>query len=258
MLKIACQTDLPEIEKLCSDSIIGTRLLCQLCSYGFERSFLEAWILHDDEKATAVLTRFYDDVTLVATDKTDFLQLKTFLSMLGYNSIMCSAYACEKIGFRDFVIKNGYKFNGAQTTNEAEQLTDEDYEEAYELISDEISGSFKKGREAYLSFLSDYTFRQRRGFARGVCTHCAGKISSVAITSAETDKCSVISGVACKSNLRKKGLGKKTVLSIASDLKSEGKTVFVIALNESAEGFYEHIGFEKTEEIAFIERKNDV
>ena len=41
-------------------------------------------------------------------------------------------------------------------------------------------------------------------------------------------------------------------------LENENKTVYVIALNESAEGFYKHIGFEEVEKIAFIERKNYV
>ena len=43
--------------------------------------------------------------------------------------------------------------------------------------------------------------------------------------------------------------------SIKVKLKKEGKDVYVIALNESAQGFYEHIGFEFTENISFIERK---
>ena len=155
-------------------------------------------------------------------------------------------------------MKNGYRFSGLADEFVCDALTEDDFKSAYDLISREIPGSFKSGRDAYLSFVSDFTFRQRRSMARGVCKHCDGKLISVAVTSCETENAAVISGVACDSSLRKKGYGKLTVLSMVYSLLKDGKTPYVIALNESAEGFYEHIGFVKTEIIAFVERENDV
>jgi len=48
------------------------------------------------------------------------------------------------------------------------------------------------------------------------------------------------------------------VLSIVERLLADKKTPYVIALNESAEGFYEHIGFIQREKIAFCEREKNV
>lgn len=247
-----------EIRQLCRGSIIGTRILCYVMAYGFDRNFLEVWLIEDDGTAVGVLAKFYDDITLLTDRCTDFRQLSVFLQMLNFKTLMCHSYVNDVLHFENSVTKFGYRFSGDAEGREIDLLSENDIENAYELISREISGSFKSDRESYLSFLSDFTFRERRGLARGVCTHNDGNVSSVALTSSETDNAAIISGVACDRSLQKKGLGKKTVLSLTALLKGENKEVFVIALNESAQGFYEHIGFEKTEKISIIERENYV
>lgn len=258
MLKRADAENLPQIKKLCKRSIIGTKILCLVTAYGLERDFLEVWVMIDGNVITAVMTKFYDDICLLVTDGTDFEQLLAFLGMFSYKSLVCSVEACEHLGLNAGKIKNGYVYAGESTDFICDNLEEDDYKGAYELISREIPDSFSNSKEAYLSFLSDFTFRKRRSLARGVCTHIDSILSSVALTSSETDSSAIISGVACEGCLQKKGLGKLTVLSLVRSLKSENKEVYVIALNKSAEGFYEHIGFRKTEQIAFVERKNYV
>lgn len=258
MLKRTTKENLTDITAMCADSIIGTKVLCYITAYGLERPFLEVWVHDNNGILSAVIVKFYDDITLIANENADTEQLSVFINMSGYNTVCCTHELSRKLGFNCRKIKNGYRYNGSNEAFYADMLTDDDIESAYELICREIPGSFKSGRESYLSFLSDYTFRERRCLARGVCTHSEGNISSVALTSSETEYSAIISGVACDSSFKGKGLGKKTVLSLVSLLKEENKDVFVIALNENAEGFYEHIGFELCEKIAFIERNNDV
>ena len=255
MLKRASVENLRKITEICEGSIIGTKILCLVTAYGFERDFLECWVMLDEDKITAVLTKFYDDITLLADDDADSEQLSSFLGMFGYNTLCCTKKSCDFLGLTANAVKNGYMFREDTSDYCCDSLEEDDYRKAYELISQEIPGSFSSNREAYLSFLSDFTFRKRRNLARGVCTHTDGAVSSIALTSSETDSSAIISGVACDSRLQKKGLGKKTVLSLVNSLKKENKDVYVIALNEKAEGFYEHIGFLKQEKIAFIERK---
>ncbi len=258
LLKRAAAADLQEITRLCQGRIIGARILCYVLAYGFERDFLEVWVVKQEEKATGVIVRFYDDVTLLYDENADISQLEAFIGMFYFKSLTCTADVCIRLGFKNALIKRGYRFNGDVADESCDSLEEDDYRRAYKLISSEIPDSFTDEREAYLSFLSDFTFRKRRELARGVCTHFDGALSSVALTSAETKNSAIISGVACDRSLQKKGLGKKTVLSLVKILAENKKTAYVIALNESAEGFYEHIGFEETEKIAFIERENDV
>lgn len=258
MLKLAEEKDIEAIKSLCANNIPGIRILCYINSYGFDRNFLEIWLNREDSKPNAVIAKFFDDITLVSENKADYEQISVFLNMSGYNSICADYEICRKLGFEKITVKNGYKFIGASEGYVSESLTESDFSEAYKLISREIPGSFSNDRDSYLSFLSDFTFRERRGFARGVCTHTDGHISSVALTSSETYDNAIISGVACDSQFKKKGLGKLTVLSLVELLRKENKSAYVIALNESAEGFYEHIGFEKIEKIGFIERDSYV
>ena len=258
MLKRADAEDFEEISELCRDSLIGTRILCYILAYGFERDFLEIWIIKDGDTVTGVLAKFYDDVTLLCSENADTEQLRAFIGMFYFRKLMCKAELCKALDLKDITVKNAYRFSSVADDFDADSLEEEDYEKAYTLISKEIPDSFSSEKEAYLSFLSDFTFRKRRRLARGVCTHSDGKLSSVALTSSETENSAIISGVACDSNLQKRGLGKKTVLSLVNELKRNNKAAYVIALNESAEGFYEHIGFEKIEKIGFVERKNNV
>ncbi len=258
MLKRAVFDDFKIIEQFCDNDICGIKALCQIKAYGFDRDFLEIWCMKNENEICAVVVRFFDDITVTASCDADFEQLKVFLEMFYWKTVMCPSWLCEKLGFNEYDTKKGYEYIGSSGAYSADKLSEDDFSNAYSLVSREIPGSFKADRDSYLAFLSDYTFRERRGLARGVCTHSDGILSSIAITSAETDKKAIISAVACDSNLRKKGLGKATVLSIAQSLIEDGKRPFVIALNKSAEGFYEHIGFTFKEKIAFIERNKDV
>ncbi len=258
MLKRADFADMEDIVQLCRGSIIGTRILCYVLAYGFERDFLEVWVIKEADTVTGVIAKFYDDVALLCDENADINQLGAFISMFYFKSLTCSADICSSLGFKNATVKKGYRYNNIIIDEKCDLLEEDDYKKAYNLICKEIPDSFSSEKEAYLSFLSDFTFRKRRGLARGVCSYNEGILSSVALTSAETMDSAIISGVACDRHLRKKGLGKKTVLSLVKILSKNNKKAYVIALNESAEGFYEHIGFDEVEKIAFIERENDV
>ncbi len=255
-IKSAENKDIPFITRFCERSVLGTKILCQINAYGLERDFLSVWYCAAEDNATvAVISKFENNITLLCSD-TDFIgDIEVFVNMIGFDSLSVSYETAQKMSETDFVSKKAYVYKDSYSEEVFSELTEEYYKNCYNLISKNIPDSFDETEEAYLSFLSDFTFRKRRRLARIKGYTENGEVYSCALTSAETDTSAIISGVACDLSLRKKGLGKKTVLSLAEELKSENKDVYVIALNESAEGFYEHIGFEFTEKISFIERK---
>ena len=240
----------------CRGSLIGTKISCQLKAYGLSRNFLSFWCCTDEEeKILAVISRFEDSVSLLMSDKSVADDIRAFLDMISFGSLCCSRDTAEILGYRNTITKRAYIYKGLYTDDIIPGLWDESYKECYSLISRAIPDSFSDTDEAYLNFLSDFTYRSRRGLARMKgCTENE-RVLSCAMTSAETDSAAIISGVACDIKVRKKGLGRRTVLSLAEELHREGKEVYVIALNEDAEGFYERIGFEPFEKISFIERK---
>lgn len=245
-----------EIEAFCKGSLLGTRILCQIKAYGFDRDFLNVWLCYDDEvKTVGVISKFEDSITLIYSSDDGAEEVKTFLDMIGFSSLCCTYETAHYLGYCESLTKKAYAFSGECIGEKLSDLSENFYRECYSLISKNIPDSFSDTEEAYLSFLSDFMFRQRRGLARIKGYTEDGKVLSCALTSAETENSAIISGVACEITSRKTGLGKRTVLSLAEELKSENKEVYVIALNEKAEGFYEHIGFSFKEKISFIERK---
>ncbi len=252
MLKLAQEQDLKDILTFCDGDLIGTRIGCYCLSYGFEREFYRCWVSSSDGVIKAVIAKFYDSITLKTSSPEDAEEIKQFCEMLGYDEIMCSESCCKAVGFIPSELKRAYIFRGNAGEYICENLDEAYYKQLYTLISEAIPGSFKADNEAYLSWLSDFTFRKRRQNARCFGVTQSGELLSCVITSSEIKSSAIISGVATNRKARGTGLGKKTVLSAVKALESEGKDVYVIALNKSAEGFYEHIGFEFREKICFV------
>lgn len=248
MLKLAEKKDIDRLLSLCEGDLLGTRIGCYALAYGFERDFLNIWF---DETSETVIAKYYDSVT-VSGDCGSADEILQFLSVIGFKSLELTQKNSEKLHINVDVIKKSYVFSGESENLGAENIGEEYFKSLYTLVCDSIPGSFENTKEAYLSFLSDLTFRLRRGLARCRGFVSDSKVASSVITSAETESSALLSAVACDKEHRGKGLGKRTVLSIVDELKSENKKVFVIALNESAESFYEYLGFEFFEKIVTV------
>lgn len=256
MLKILTENDLPSLLTFCKGSILGTRIACYALTYGFDKDFLMLWGDKTENGFCCVAAKFENAVTVLANSDANFEELKEFIGIIGADSLTMNTGVAEMLNFKEYDVKKGFKYiDEGSCTYIADNTDEADLKEIYSLISEAIPGSFKSSQEAYLTFLSDFTFRQRRGYAKAKCIHHDGTVVSSAITSAQSETEALMSGVACNESYRKYGYGKRTVLSLANELKSSGKTVYVIALNSSAEGFYKHIGFEECEKLAFIDRK---
>ena len=256
MLKRAEEADRRAIERFCSGSLPGAYLECRLRCYGFGYGFVKFWFAEEKGEVTAVIGALEDSAVLLASPDADHSELAAFLRMVPFSSVMTAAKTAERCGFRGFKIKQSLVFRGAQAASPAVQP--EDMKTVYDLISREIPGSFSRETNAYLSFLSDFTFRQNRGFARARALFANATLCACALTAAETPSSAVLSGVAADPRFRGRGNGRRVVLSLANELKAEGKTVYVIALNYGAAAFYRHIGFEDLQPLAMIERTSYV
>ena len=251
MLKLASNADIEAILKFCDGDLLGTRISCYCLAYGFDYDFLSVWYEKDDDGVKTVVAKFFDAIT-VKTEAENVQETADFIKMIGYSTLECDLKTCEKLGFAPDDIKKSYIFAGSAENLGAEDLSEEHYKDLYELVSQSIPGSFAGTKEAYLSFLSDLTFKSRRSLARCKGLVVDGKLVSSVITASETPSCALLSAVASDADMRGKGLGKKTVLTIADELMSENKKIFVIALNKSAEGFYEKLGFRFYSDIAIV------
>ena len=254
MLKLLDEKDIDIIKSIGDKSLLGTRIVCYSLSYGFNTAFLDIWA-----SDKALISRFEDTFTLVASTDADFGEIEEFLNVIGCIELVTDEKTAKKLTSYSYEIKKAYIYRAEnQYSALVTDLNENDMKNAYALIGSSIPGSFSQDRDSYLSFLSDFRYRQNRGFARGKCIKKEGIIVSTSVTAAETATGAIISGVACRNDFRGEGFGKMIVTSLAEELKNEGKNAYVIALNKKAEGFYEHIGFEETEKIAYIKRCNNV
>ncbi len=255
MLKKALESDREILLDFLPKGIIPARIASYVLSYGFDKSFLDFWICYEEEKIHSVIAMFEDNVTVYSLKNSDLSEMISFLSMLSFKTLICEKKTAGRLGFGVCEEKQGFVFEGVTDEISAKDIEGNDLRAVYRLISENIPDSFKNNNGAYLSFLSDYTYRNRRNCGRGKCIKQNDKLISCAITSAESLSEAILSGVASDKSVRKGGYGKKTVLSLVNELQKENKTAYVIALNESACGFYEHIGFKKTEKIAYIRKE---
>ena len=251
MLKLAEKENLEAIIRFCDGDLLGTRIGCYCLAYGFSYDFLNIWIDESEGEIQTVIAKFYDTIT-VKTSAESFDEIEDFVNMIGFNTLEMYQSVCEKSDFTTDEIKKAYIFDGISENLGASSLQEEHLRDVYELVSRNIPGSFSNTKEAYLSFLSDFTFKSRRNLARCKGVLIDSKPVSSTITAAETPTCALLSAVASASNLRGNGLGKTTVLTMVDELKNEGKKAFVVALNESAQGFYEKLGFKYFNDIAII------
>ncbi len=256
MLKSAEDKSVTDIEDFLREGIIPLRIRSYIEAYGFDKEFVKFWISENDGKIDGVAALFEDTLLLHTNTSADTSEITSFISMLHFSTLSCEKETAETCGFKGFIEKQGYVFDGVADGYSAENIDEDTIKSAYTLICESIPDSFSKSRDAYLSFLSDYTYRKRRNLARSKCITEDEKLVSCAFTSAETQSEALLSGVATDINLRKGGYGKRTVLSLVSELLNDRKTPYVIALNDTAKSFYEHIGFKKDKIIAYVNRKD--
>lgn len=251
MLTKANETSKDLILDFCKDTLLGTRISCYVLAYGFKMNFIDYYLYYEETELKGVITKFEDSLTIFLKDNNNSDELCEFINMLGYSVVTCNfPVFCTC----DVIIKKGYIIKDSSENNCADNIKEQDYRIMYELISASIPNSFSSTKEAYLSFLSDFTYKKTRGLSRAKGIYLDNALVACGLTSAECENSALLSGIACSKNSRKTGLGKTVVLSLANELIKENKSVYVIALNASAEGFYEHIGFKECEKIYIYER----
>ncbi len=256
MLKLLNEENLADILDFCKGSILGTRISCYALCYGFDRNFLMFWGSYSTHGLTSVIAKFYDDVTVLSDKISDFSEISEFLSIVGYNTLTTSENNAKLLNHDGYIVKKGFIYSSDSTEKcQCDNASESDLRNIYSLISAVIPDSFSDTEEAFMEFKSDYIFRYYKGFANAVCIRDGENIAACALTSAQSNNSVLLSGVACDNKLRKTGYGKSVVLGLTNRFLRENKSVYVIALNETAEGFYKHIGFKEVEKIAFINRK---
>ena len=250
MMRLAEAGDIHALKVLCGHSLLGTYVLSRYCAYGNNYAFARCYVDRTDGRIRTALSILDGNAVLVTTASTDFVELAAVLPMLPLQTLMTDAAAMKELPFP--VVRKKQAFCCMNSVSPAPADADAPLREVYRLISRAIPHAFPSGENAYLHFLSDFTFRRTRGLARLKVISQQDIVCACALTAAEGPSSAVISGVACLDTCRGQGFGRRVVAALTHELQQENKTVYVIALNDDAGSFYRHLGFSASETVFWL------
>ncbi len=100
----------------------------------------------------------------------------------------------------------------------------------------------------------DVCYRERHGFCRNFTVQDGNAVVSSAMTTAEWQGGALIGGVATALSHRRQGLAGRCVSTLAAQLQSEGRQVYICPKNEGAQRLYAALGFTVCGSVALTER----
>ena len=250
MMRLTEQRDAEVLATFCGSSLFGSYIMSRYTAYANEFSFAKCYIDRKDSIVVTALSVLEGSAVLLTSDRTDFEELSLALPLLSVQTLMTDSNNASCLPFPVIQEKQAFRYMGSKSALEAS--SDAPLRDVYDLISASIPGNFSADEEAYLHFLSDFTFRRNRGLARMKTVVRNERVCACALTAAECASSAVISGVACAQDCRGRGYGKSVVTALAYELQNEKKQVHVVALNDAAGAFYRRIGFVPAEKIVWL------
>ena len=227
-------TRLADLWKLIyENNIYACKIACLLESYGLKYDFTEFWVQYENNEPVTAISKFYGDITVCETEKTDFDELKEFLLITGFSSVIS-----EKEIFSD-----SYKGIVMEKISENQNITAEinpDLNEVYRLLQSCKSDTFEV--PCYEDFILDMSHKIRHETALCVGVREGEKLIATAVTVAQSEMCAVIGAVATDKNYRHSGYGTKCVNALCNLLN--GRKIFIMRDERENEDFYKSMGFE--------------
>lgn len=233
-----------------------------LKKYGMDHKELQIYYYKEQDKLTAVATKYYNGLQLFHKQSSFPLtstvalinQLKPTIisSTLDVIDALSSNFTAEYDTEKGFVSSlSKVRHQGPFTLVQKASL--EDMEEIAAFIcSDEGLG----GHYTIDALKEQLSSRYKENFGRNYMIRKDGVIICHAATYAEIDNLAVISGVITHPDHRGKGYAYDLVSKLCMDLLLEGKQPHLFYYTKEAEGLYQRIGFETPSNWAKLAKKN--
>lgn len=227
--------------------IYSCRTACLIKSYGLNYDFLSFHIQCDKTGAvTAAVGKYYSDMTVSLTKKSDFDELSEFISFSGASSILCAKPLPMRSSTETgMIMELKHAVSGKPLPQSMNFCTSPDLRAVWELLKSCEGSGFAVPE--YEDFLLDMSHKLRHDTAHCIAVMWGEKTVSAAMTVAESDNCAVIGAVASDKGLRRSGLGSACMTALCSELKD--KKIFIMRELNANESFYKGLGFENTEKF---------
>ncbi len=220
------------LDRLCEQSLFGTRIAGHVRAYGLNRAFFQVWQAGE----ACLLSRLDGELTLLGTPQ-DPNELLLFLSYIEGQTLLCGEGLALPMAEEGTVLS-------LETAPKIHSLDAPALpcgaREAYEVLV-QCGGVVLP--PDWESFYLDTSHRLRHGCGRIRGVQAGGRWAAVALTGAEIPGAAVVSGVAVLPGYRGKGLGQALVSHLVRELAVEGKRVYLLCSDRLAV-FYRRIGFQ--------------
>lgn len=209
------------------------RIFSQLLAYGTGERFLEHWVQLEDNEPRAVISRMDGNITIFCESADD--ELLEFIEAVGYNTVLADKELFPQYWSGEILMK----FVGKPETEIFDNIDFTPTIREIYFILEKCQG---EGFEVpdFDSFYPDMSHRIRHNLSRVLAYRLDGQAIACCITSAETNNCAIISGVACLPEYRGKGYASRLIAKIAESL---GKRDIFVFCREELIGFYSRLGF---------------
>ncbi len=236
-------SDKYSLDKICSSDVFGTRIYAYFKTYGMEFDFIRFWVqIDDNDNYTAAISLIDGSMTLTCNDAADFEELAIFIRMIGYSSLQCERKVMAEMGFDENIWGYVVRYENTTDREKYKNITlcqNIDYSNVYSLIK----SADLLGVGDYLPWLSDVTYRVKKGTAKAAVAVEDGNPAACAMALFITDSAVLLGAVATDKNQRGKGLGGGLVTLLGNEMLSEGKRTELLCKNDSIVDFYRSIGF---------------
>ena len=216
-----------------AENIYACKIACLLESYELKYDFAEFWVQYENEMPVTAVSKFYGDMTVYATAQTDFDELKEFLLITGFSSVLC-----EREIFPDGY--SGIVMEKVSVNLDEKAEVNPDLNEVYRLLESCQSDTFEV--PSYEDFILDMSHKIRHETALCVGIREGEKLVAAAMTVAQSKTCAVIGAVATDKDYRYSGYGSQCVKALCHLL--DGKEIFIMRDESENEDFYKSMGFE--------------
>lgn len=228
--------DESQLDSYAVTDIFSVRILSLFGAYGCKYPFARFYEqISDSGIITAVISVLDKDITVSYDDNNaDREELSQFVSVIGYDSVLCS----------ELPISSAYCESGAimKTDKTVEFPNNIGSVNEYPKLS-ELYNFIGYGSNSFNAWYVDINHRIRHGFAKAFTLECGGEIASSAIFSSVYNKSAILTAVRTKPEFRKTGCASSLISSICCDF---GGTVYLMRENGKNESFYNKLGFKNT------------
>ncbi len=231
-----------EIEKIEEINGVNSPLIPRIFSaFKYKSGSDNAWQQVDENgNMIALLSAVDNNFTLVATENTDFCEIKEFVSFMGCNSIVSKVQL--SLSAKSYAL---FKFCGNEEMENTQKFislgkdsTMNEYKKFYSLLFVDSVNDFDY-------WYCDFSKKIVNNDAKAICLKQAEVLVSIATAPSIYNNTAIISGVFTLGDFRNKGYSKSTILKLISELKKDNVTEIYLWCEKSLEDFYKKLGFAK-------------